>query len=256
MKIICWNVNGLRAIEKKGFLEFMEREDPDILCLQETKLQAHQVTQELLNPLGYYSVWDHAGRAGYSGVVTYSKQKALNVSTGLNNPEFDGEGRLVQTEFPDFVLINVYMPNGGQGDHRIEFKLNYYDLFLDHIEGLRKAGKNLILCGDFNTAHKEIDLARPKENEFVTGFLAVERAWLDKLVAHGYVDTFRALHPEQQNAYTWWSYRSGARPRNVGWRIDYFYVNEEFFPHIEDSYMRNDIEGSDHCPIVLLLKSK
>lgn len=251
MKIFCWNVNGLRAVSKKGFLEILEAEDPDVVCLQETKIHEAQLTQELMNPLGYFSHWAFAKRPGYSGVVTYSKLKPKSVQVELQNGKHDDEGRLVLTEFDDFTLVNVYIPNGGMGDHRIEYKLNYYDEMLDMLERLRREGRNLVICGDFNTAHTEIDLARPKENEMVTGFLPVERAWLDKFVGAGYVDTFRALHPEARDVYTWWSFRSGARVRNVGWRIDYFFANQEFFPKIKKSEVRMDILGSDHCPLTL-----
>lgn len=254
MKILSWNVNGIRAVMNKGFVDLFEKEKPDILCVQETKIHPHQITQELQNPAGYYSEWVSANRAGYSGVATFSKQKPLHVQKELGNGRHDGEGRLLLTEFPGFVLINVYIPNGGMGDHRIQYKLDYYDEMLDFLERLRKSGKNLVICGDINTAHNEIDLARPKENENVTGFLPVERAWLDKFTAAGYVDTFRHFHPEQKDAYTWWSYRTAARKRNVGWRIDYFFVNEEFLPHVKKAWILSDVEGSDHCPIGLELK--
>ncbi|OGJ46074.1 exodeoxyribonuclease III [Candidatus Peregrinibacteria bacterium RIFCSPLOWO2_02_FULL_48_14] len=251
MKIISWNVNGIRAVQKKGFLDLLERESPDALCVQETKISPTQITQELQNPAGYYSQWVSANRPGYSGVATFSKQKPLHVQKELGNGRHDSEGRLLLTEFPNFVLVNVYIPNGGLGDHRIQYKLDYYDEMLDFLERLRAKGKNLVICGDINTAHEEIDLARPKENENVTGFLPVERAWLDKFIAAGYVDTFRHFHPEEFDAYTWWSYRSGARVRNVGWRIDYFFVNKEFLPHVKKAWILSEVGGSDHCPIGL-----
>lgn len=259
MKIICWNVNGLRAVMKKDFLTFMEKEQPDMLCLQETKIQAKQLTQEMLNPLGYFSTWAHAQRAGYSGVVTYSKEKPEETQIELGSDAHDGEGRLVLTEHKvprnipgeSITLVNVYIPNGGRGDHRIKFKLDYYDEMMDMLQKRRKAGENLIICGDFNTAHNPIDLARPRENEKTTGFLPIERAWLDKFTAAGYIDTFRNKHPEKYDAYTWWSYRSAARERNVGWRIDYFFVNEEFLPHVKRAEIMSDVFGSDHCPILL-----
>lgn len=251
MKILCWNVNGIRALLNKGFLDFLERENPDVLCVQETKIQAHQITQELQNPLGYYSVWSSANRAGYSGVATFSKAKALQVQKELGNGKHDGEGRLLFTEFPNFTLVNVYIPNGGMGDHRVQFKLDYYDEMLDVLERLRKAGKNLIICGDFNTAHTEIDLAHPKQNENISGFLPVERAWISRFIRAGYVDTFRHFHPNEPEYYTWWSYRTAARKRNVGWRIDYFFVNEEFLPQVKRAWILSEVEGSDHCPIGL-----
>lgn len=251
MKLLCWNVNGIRAALGKGFLGFLEREEPDALCIQESKIQIAQLTQEMLNPLGYYSEWVSAERPGYSGVATFSKGKAKSVQKELGNGRHDGEGRLLLTEFEGFTLVNLYLPNGGQGDHRIAYKLDYYDELLDFLERLRKQGHNLVICGDFNTAHTEIDLAHPKENEDVTGFLPVERAWLDKFIAAGYVDTFRHFHPDEPENYTWWSYRTAARKRNVGWRIDYFFVNKEFLPHVKRSWILSEVEGSDHCPIGL-----
>lgn len=251
MKILCWNVNGIRAVMKKGFLDFLESEDPDILCIQESKIQEHQLTQEMRNPLGYFSEWVCAEQAGYSGVTTFSKVKPKRVQKELGNGTHDGEGRLILTEFDGFTLVNVYIPNGGRGDHRVQFKLDYYDEMLDVLERLRKEGHNLVICGDFNTAHTEIDLARPKENVNVTGFLPLERAWLDKFTAAGYVDTFRALHPDARERYTWWSYRTAARKRNIGWRIDYFFVNEEFTPKIKRAEILDEVHGSDHCPLLL-----
>jgi len=254
MKILCWNVNGIRAVMQKEFLDFLEKEDPDVLCVQETKIKEAQLTQELLNPLGYYSVWSHAERAGYSGVATFSKVKAKAVQKELGNGVHDGEGRLLVTEFEGFTLVNVYVPNGGRGDDRIQFKLDYYDEMLDMLKKRRKKGENVIICGDFNTAHKAIDLARPRENENVTGFLPVERAWLDKFTGMGWVDTFREKHPEKYDAYTWWSYRSAARERNVGWRIDYFFVNEEALGLVKKAWILDEVLGSDHCPIGLELE--
>lgn len=258
MKLLCFNVNGIRAIWNKGFVEFMEREKPDVLCVQETKIQPVQLTQELQNPLGYYSEWVSADRPGYSGVASFSREKPVHVQKELGNGRHDGEGRLLLTEYNapgmpggTVTVVNLYIPNGGQGDHRISYKLDYYDELLDFLERLRKAGKNLVICGDFNTAHTEIDLARPAENEGVTGFLPVERAWLDKFVAAGYVDTFRALNPDARDAYSWWSYRTAARQRNVGWRIDYFFVPRELLPRVKRAWILADVEGSDHCPIGL-----
>ncbi len=251
MKIISWNVNGIRAAAKKNFFEFLEREKPDILCVQETKAKPEQIAEELLHPLGYMGIWNSAERPGYSGVATFVKEKPLVIETGLGIPDFDTEGRLILTKFEKFTLMNIYFPNGGMGEHRVKFKLDFYDHFLDLCQRLRKKGENLILCGDYNTAHNEIDLARPHENEGVSGFLPIERAWMDKFFAHGYIDTFRELYPDKRDVYTWWSMRAGARPRNVGWRIDYFCVNKEFLPSVKDSYAMSEVQGSDHCPIVL-----
>ncbi|MFA5854970.1 MAG: exodeoxyribonuclease III [Candidatus Gracilibacteria bacterium] len=249
MKILCFNVNGIRAVMAKGFLDFLESANPDILCVQETKIQSQKVTQELQNPLGYYSEWAFAERAGYSGVATFSKKKALHVQKELQNGKHDGEGRLLLTEFDGFTLVNVYIPNGGMGEHRISYKMEFYDEMLALLERLRAQGKNLIICGDFNTAHTEMDIARPEENKDVTGFLPIERAWIDKFIAAGYVDTFRHFNPDMKDAYTWWSYRTAARERNIGWRIDYFFVNKEFLPHIKSAYILSNVQGSDHCPI-------
>lgn len=253
MKIVCWNVNGVRAAVKKGMLEFLERENPDIFCIQESKAKPEQLSEEVLNPSGYYSVWNSAERPGYSGVAIFSKKKPTRTELSMGVQEFDHEGRFILSEFEDFVLMNIYFPNGGMGDHRVKYKLDFYDQLLDIAERLRKEGKNLIICGDYNTAHKEIDLARPKENEGISGFLPIERAWLDKFVSYGYVDTFRNFYPELV-AYSWWSMRTYARPRNIGWRIDYFFVNKEFLSRVDDSYILTEIEGSDHAPIVLKLK--
>lgn len=255
MKIICWNVNGIRAVWNKGILDFMKDEDADLFCIQESKIQEDQVTDELRSPLGYESEWVCAERKGYSGVTIYYKNAPKRIQKELGNGDghHDGEGRLILFEYEDFTIVNVYIPNGGQGDHRIEFKLNYYDEMLDFLEKLRKEGHNLVICGDFNTAHHEIDLARPKENVNVTGFLPVERAWLDKFTAAGYVDCWRHFNPEKTDRYSWWSYRTAARKRNVGWRIDYFFVNEEFLDKVKNVEMLTDIMGSDHCPLRLEL---
>lgn len=255
MKIISWNVNGIRAIWNKGFLGFMEGENPDIFCIQENKIQEDQVTEELRHPLNYQSEWVCADRKGYSGVTNFYKKvpKRIQKELGNGSGKHDGEGRLLLFEYEEFTLVNVYIPNGGQGDHRIEFKLNYYDEMFDFLERLRKEGHNLVLCGDINTAHTEIDLARPKDNVNVTGFLPVERAWLDKFTAAGYVDCWRHFNPDTPDRYSWWSYRGGARFRNVGWRIDYFFVNEEFLSKVKSCEMLDQILGSDHCPLRLEL---
>lgn len=255
MKIICWNVNGVRAVWKKGIVDFMKKEDADLFCIQENKIQEDQLTDELTMPLDYKSEWVCAEKKGYSGVTNYYKKAPKHIQRELGNGtgKHDGEGRMVIFEYEEFTLVNVYIPNGGQGDHRIEFKLNYYDEMLDYFEKLRKEGHNLVICGDFNTAHHPIDLARPEQNENVTGFLPVERAWLDKFTAAGYVDVWRHFNPNTPNVYTWWSYRAGARQRNVGWRIDYFFVNEEFLDKVKNIEVLSEVMGSDHCPLRLEL---
>lgn len=254
MKIVSWNVNGLRSLGKNGYWEtFLRTLKPDIFCLQETKASPDQLTETLLSPGGYSSFFSSCSiKKGYSGVALYTKQEPLQVIYGMNIPEFDQEGRLVGGEYEDFWLLNVYFPNGGQGPHRLDFKLRYYDAFLAFIQKLRKT-KPVIFCGDINTAHEEIDLARPKENEENTGFLPEERAWIDEVVSAGYVDTFRSHHPNTKDAYTYWDLKTRARDRNVGWRIDYFFASSEIAPKIKKAEIHNDIFGSDHCPLSITL---
>ena len=252
-RLISWNVNGIRAIHKKGFLDWFEGEDVDMLCLQETKAQIDQLPKKLVNVPDYNSYFHSAERKGYSGVVTYSSLEPNNVYEGMGISKFDIEGRLQRLDFDDFTLINVYYPNGGSGDERLRYKLEFYDAFLDYVNDLRDSGFNLVICGDLNTAHKPIDLARPKANEDVSGFLPVEREWVSKFLDNGYVDTFRMFNQEGEN-YTWWSYRTKARVRNVGWRLDYFFVNEEFKDKVKKSYILSDVMSSNHCPICLELE--
>lgn len=254
IKIISWNVNGLRAIHKKGKWEEILAEDADILCLQETKANPDQLDEDVRNPKGYASFFDFPKiKKGYSGVAIYSKIKPKKVQYIMGVPTLDNEGRLVATYFNDFVLINVYFPNGGGGPERLKYKLNFYKEFLKFIEKTRKTQPNIIVCGDVNTAHKEIDLARPKENEKNTGFLPEERAWIDEVLESGYVDVFRHFNPDKTDAYTYWDMKTFARDRNVGWRIDYFFVSKEFLPKVKNIIIRDDFFGSDHCPIVLEL---
>ena len=250
MKIISWNVNGFRAIVKKGFLKWVDEVDPDILCLQETKVAREQLDEEQVNPPGYHAVWNSAERKGYSGVTTWSKVRPNNVCLGMGIKAFDAEGRVIRHEFPKFDLLNVYFPNGTSGEERLQFKLEFYDAFLEYCEKLRAQGKRLVVCGDVNTAHKPIDLENPKANEKNSGFLPVERAWIDKFISHGYADTFRILHPEPKQ-YTWWTYRTNARERNIGWRLDYFFVTENLKSRIRDSFIMSEVVGSDHCPVGL-----
>lgn len=254
MKLISWNVNGLRAVAKKGDFGNMLAVSPDILCLQETKCEADQLTDDVRNPAGYTSYFSHSKmRKGYSGVAIFSKLKPEKVEEGMGVPEFDKEGRLLVAYFKDFVLLNCYFPNGGGGPERLKYKLEFYDHFLKFIEKLRKGGHKVIVCGDVNTAHEEIDLARPKENEKNTGFLPEERAWLDELIYSGYVDIFRHLHPNTKDAYSYWDMKTGARARNVGWRIDYFFISPDLLKSVKHASIMSDFYGSDHCPIVLEL---
>lgn len=253
MRIISWNVNGIRAAVNKGFLEFLKSEAPDLCCIQETKALPTDVPDEVLNPSGYYGIWHSAQKKGYSGVATFTRIKPHFVQEGLGIESFDSEGRVIQTEYDQFVLFNVYFPNGQMSEARLQYKLDFYRVFFDYCDVLRQSGKNIIIAGDYNTAHKEIDLANPKANQDYSGFLPIERAWMDRIIDRGYVDVFRAFHPEPEH-YTWWTYRFGARQRNIGWRIDYFFVNEEFLPQIESADILSEIMGSDHCPIRLVLK--
>lgn len=256
MKIISWNVNGIRAVYKKGaWQSYFDKADADIFCVQETKAEAEQLPEELRNPKGYFSYFSHSkGRKGYSGVAIFSKIKPEKVVEVMDVATHDQEGRLLVAYYNDFVLLNVYFPNGGGGPERLKYKLEFYDHFFKFIEKLRKEHKNVIFTGDVNTAHTEIDLARPKENEKNTGFLPIERAWIDKLITNGWVDTFRHFHTNEPGNYTYWDMKTFARERNVGWRIDYFFVNKEFLPKIKTSEIDSEVLGSDHCPIILEIR--
>ena len=247
MYLLSWNVNGIRAIEKKGFFEWMHKESPDILCLQETKAHPDQLTETFLKRKGYHVYWASAEKKGYSGVAIYTKKEPKSV-LGLGDAEFDSEGRTLMADYGDFVLFNIYYPNGGQGNKRVPFKMRFYDVFLKKVEKLRKAGRKIIITGDVNTAHTEIDLARPKQNEKNTGFLPEERQWMGKFFECGYVDTFRHFYKEPGH-YTWWDYKTGARARDVGWRIDYFFVSENLLPNLKKAFILKDVVGSDHCPV-------
>ena len=253
MKLLCWNVNGFRAVIRKGFLEWFHKESADIVCLQEVKTQKEQIVQALIEIVDHESYWCSAERKGYSGVATFTKRRPTQVQYGLGIPRFDIEGRVLVTEFPEFTLFNVYFPNGKRDSRRLRYKMEFYEAILEHWQALRESGKKLIICGDYNTAHKEIDLARPKENATVSGFLQVERDWMDKLVGLGYVDVFRIYNP-QPNQYTWWDMMTRARERNSGWRIDYFFVTQDLIPEIRNADIRPEVMGSDHCPIGLELE--
>jgi exodeoxyribonuclease III len=250
MILYSWNVNGLRAVLQKGFLDFLRQERPALLGLQETKLQSEQIPPETLAPDGYRTYWSHAVKKGYSGTVLFSQVEPLSVSYGLGDPCFENEGRIVRADFPRTTLFNVYFPNGQRDEGRLKYKLDFYDRFLEVICELRDTGRHVIVCGDYNTAHQPIDLAHPKANEQNSGFLRIERDWLDKLVANGFVDTFRAFD-DRSGQYSWWSYIGRARDKNVGWRIDYFFVDAGFMPMVKRAFIRQDIVGSDHCPVGL-----
>jgi exodeoxyribonuclease III len=220
--------------------------------LQETKLQEHQIPAEMSELTEYHKYWSHAERKGYSGTALLSKIQPLSFESALGEDEFDIEGRINIAEYEQFILFNIYFPNGGQGDERLAYKLRFYDKALEVMQAKRATGKAVLVAGDYNTAHHEIDLARPKENETVTGFLPIERAWLDKITDLGWVDTFRAFDPSGEQ-YSWWSYRAGARPRNIGWRIDYYFVDGEHQHLITNAGIRQDVMGSDHCPVFVEL---
>lgn len=254
MNIICWNVNGLRANVKKGGFDWFLQQSPDFMCFQETKAHPEQLEEGVRNPLGYYSFFDHSKeKKGYSGVAVYAKEKPEKVDYGLGIEEFDREGRMLALFYKDFVLINCYFPNGGGGPERLDYKMRFYDEFLIYTEKQRKAGYEVIFCGDVNTAHTEIDLARPKENEKNTGFLPEERAWIDQVIHSGYVDIFREKNPHKKDAYTWWDLKTFARERNVGWRIDYFFITPGLVKKVKKANILATIMGSDHCPIELIL---
>lgn len=252
MKLVSWNVNGLRAAWKKGFLGLLRTERPDVLCAQETKLQEEQVTDDMRAPEGYRSSWCFAERRGYSGVVTYTRAEPLTVATKCGSACLDAEGRVVHTELDPFHLFNVYFPNSGMGPERLAYKLAFYAEFLEHVEHLRRQGKGVVICGDVNTAHTALDLARPRENERNPGFMPVERAWVSRLIARGYHDTFR-LFTADAGHYTWWDLKTGARARNIGWRIDYFFVSDELRARVRAARILPSVQGSDHCPVTLEL---
>lgn len=254
MKLVSWNVNGLRSLAKDGYWEsFLKGVKPDIFCLQETKASPEQLPKAMLSPAGYSAFFSSCQvRKGYSGVALYSKIEPLKVIYGMGIKEFDQEGRLVGAEYDDFWLINAYFPNAGQGPVRLDYKLRFYDAFLAFAEKLREQ-KPVIFCGDVNTAHEEIDLAQPKENEENTGFLPEERAWIDEVISAGYVDSFRHFHPNMKDAYSYWDLFTRARDRNVGWRLDYFFVASEFIKRIKGASIHPDVYGSDHCPVSITI---
>lgn len=254
MKLLSWNVNGLRAATRKGFLEWLGDESPDIICLQETKATPQQLTDDIKHPQGYQTFWNYPELAkGYSGVVTFTRREPLKVEYGFGTPDFDREGRVVITRYPDFTLFNIYFPNGKKDEIRLKYKMDFYDTFLKFTDRLRSEGERLIVCGDFNTAHNEIDLARPKENSTVSGFLPMEREWMDEFISHGFVDIFRHFNQEP-GYYTWWDLKSRARERNVGWRLDYFFVTENLAGSVSDAFIMPEVMGSDHCPVGLILE--
>lgn len=249
-KIFSWNVNGIRAWHKKGAMDDLLALNPDIFCLQETKAHPDQLSEDILEPKGYTSYFDWSKtRKGYSGVAIYTKEEPLEVVAGMGNKALDQEGRLLTAFFEGWVLITGYFPNGGGGEERLKYKLKFYKAFLKYINKLREDGYQIIFCGDINTAHQAIDLARPKNNEKNTGFLPIERKWIDDVVANGYQDTWRITHPETIDRYSYWDMKTRSRERNVGWRIDYFFIDDSLVPQLRDAKIHDQILGSDHCPV-------
>ncbi len=257
MKIVSWNVNGLRAVYKKGaWQEFLKKLPADVYCIQETKARPEQLPDELVNIKGYNSYFNyHRNKKGYAGVALYVK-KDIEIKEIIENfnENFDADGRVIGARLKEFTLLNVYFPNGGAGPAALEHKLEFYDAFLEYVSSLKQNGESVLIAGDFNVAHEEIDLARPKENENSVGFLPEERAWFDALLAEGFVDIWRELNPEKI-AYTWWSQRTRARERNVGWRIDYFVATADLLEKVVDVKIHDEILGSDHCPISMDLRT-
>ncbi len=249
IRLISWNVNGIRAIHKKGCIDWLLNENPDIICLQETKAHPEQLPKDLIFINGYSSYFSSSKiKKGYSGVAVYSKLEPIDVKHGFGISRFDDEGRILIVDFQEFTLFNIYFPNGKMSEERLQYKMDFYDAFLENAYKLLKQGRKILVCGDVNTAHKEIDLARPKENEKSSGFLLIERQWIDKFLSHGFVDTFRMFNDQPGN-YTWWDMQTRARERNIGWRIDYFFVSENFKANITDAFILSDVTGSDHCPV-------
>lgn len=252
MKLVSWNVNGLRAITKKGFRESVASLDADMLLVQETKMQESQLEEEhYLRDLGYTLYMHSAQRKGYSGVAAYIRIPVDSVRLGIGIPDYDAEGRVIRIDKGEITLFNIYFPNGGSGDERLAYKLRFYDDLLLEFKALREAGRKVIITGDFNVAHNEIDLKNPKSNETTSGFLPVEREWFAKLLASGFRDVFRDRNPMTE-IYTWWDQRFKARDRNVGWRIDYFVVSDNGVDLVKDAGVHNEYFGSDHCPISLV----
>ncbi len=255
MKITTWNVNGLRAALGKGLHESIQTLQADVLCLQEVRATPAQIDaneRQRLEQFYPHLIWNPATRPGYSGVATLARQQPEQTILGLNAPAFDAEGRVICTRHPGFILFNVYFPNGGRDLERVPYKLEFYAHLLDYCDSLHAAGEQIILCGDFNTSHRPIDLRNPKQNEKNTGFLPEERVWIDRYLEHGFVDIYRHLYPDRIQ-YTWWTFISSARSRNVGWRLDYFLISRSLVARIQDTIIHDDIFGSDHCPVSLIL---
>lgn len=250
IKLISWNVNGIRACVKKGFLDYFKEQDADIFCLQETKLQEGQIELDLD---GYHQYWNYAERKGYSGTAIFTKKEPLNVYYGLGIEEHDKEGRVITLEFEDFYMITVYTPNSKSELARLDYRMTWEDAFRAYIKELDEK-KPVVVCGDLNVAHKEIDLKNPKPNRKNAGFTDQERNKFTEFLGSGFIDTFRYFYPDKEKIYSWWSYRFNARKNNAGWRIDYFVVSDRFNDRLKDAEIHTDIMGSDHCPVALILK--
>ena len=253
MKLYSWNVNGIRAAQKKGLLDWLHTAQPDVLTVQETKARPEQLDPELRQPDGYHSWWVSAEKKGYSGVGLYSKTEPQDIKLGLGIEKFDSEGRTMIVDYGHFTLMSTYLPNGKASEERLRYKMEYKEAFLDYANSLRTQGKSVVFCGDINTAHNEIDLTHPKPNSKYSGFLREERDWMDKVVDQGYIDSYRRLNPDKEGAYSWWSMRSGARQKNVGWRIDYIFISPDLLDNVVTAEIHADVMGSDHCPISLTL---
>ncbi|MBA3017599.1 MAG: exodeoxyribonuclease III [Desulfobacteraceae bacterium] len=256
IKMISWNVNGIRAVMNKDFMESFIRMDADIVAIQETKIQEPQLTDKMKNIEGYESYWSFSTvKKGYSGIGVYTRIKPQNVKYGMGISKYDNEGRIIEMDFKDFIFFNIYFPNGQMSEERLQYKLDFYRDFFEYIDAYKHKGKCLIIAGDYNTAHNEIDLKNPKANEKRSGFLRIERDWMDRIVNNGYVDTFRYLYPDTVK-YSWWTYRFNARANNTGWRIDYFFVTQNIIDKglIREAFIDNNIYGSDHCPVGIDVK--
>mgnify|MGYP001148417229 FL=1 len=250
MKLVSWNVNGIRACVRKGFLDYFNEVDADIFCLQETKLQEGQIELDLE---GYYQYWNYAEKKGYSGTAIFTKKEPISVKYGLGIEEHDKEGRVITLEYEDFYLVNVYTPNSQRELKRLDYRMKWEDDFRNYLVELDN-NKPVILCGDLNVAHKEIDLKNPSTNRRNAGFTDEERDKMTKLLESGFIDSFRYFYPDKEDAYTWWSYITRARERNAGWRIDYFVVSEKLEERMVDAEIHSEIMGSDHCPVALKIK--
>lgn len=251
--LYSWNVNGIRAIAKKGFFEWVNQIPPAIIGLQETKARPDQLSDQIKIIKGYQSYWNAAQRKGYSGVCLYSCEEPLSVAYGLGEERFDCEGRVIIAEYKHLFLLNIYFPNGKRDQQRLQYKLDFYRKLLAFLGELKRKKKTVVICGDFNTAHKEIDLARPKENRYTSGFLPQERELLDELVDMGFVDSLRVFNQQPEN-YTWWDMQTRARQRNVGWRIDYFFIDKLSVKNLKNAQIHSDVFGSDHCPVSIELQ--